>query len=660
MARWSAKRYAIPFDGAGPPEYDPPTMWLLVTDSLIRCLLPSRLFLVGMLFAFCSMSVFPGVAQAQSPSAPRVQPVDVIEATPLAPFSDKTGIWPSENIDSERLLTSGQSIFDSSERVLGVGARGSLSKGSPAFTLRGSVNAGRVLSLYDGIPLNLGDGVGAQELLIPREVLEQLTVLRGPSSIYYGASAMAGGLNFQGAAYNRARVRASVGSFGQKGVFGALPVLSSPNSRLQITAFTESVDGDYRYRSLSTLREDTRRRTDTHLQRWTLSGEQKWEHTDLWYRGLFAQEFGSSPGSETFPDPIRSRKTGHLLGLKLRHQLNDRWSTRLSQSVVGVKNSSFTESSATRRETSASSENSGVEINYKSTADWNASGFLDYSREGYRVSENSTQSLDKQVFHIEPGGIFDFALQPDVRLQVGSRYLPTYGEVLKSLGARQVEGAREYFVGYSEGFRRPSLSDLHEQTSFFRGNPNLKPEKSNQIELGLVQQSDRFNDSVWNRFSFAGSVFNINYEDLLIYQDLGGNVSTRKNEDSANAFGAEIQAGYPFRLVSIEAGYAHLETSARGRPVAFTTEQQYYLAIAHYFGPLVMELRDTQTVNYRYGTGPKETWSWNTLDLTVRTIGLNDYVVQAGLLNILDQPRMYTRDYPEPQRRFFLTLERIF
>jgi hypothetical protein len=73
-----------------------------------------------------------------------------------------------------------------------------------------------------------------------------------------------------------------------------------------------------------------------------------------------------------------------------------------------------------------------------------------------------------------------------------------------------------------------------------------------------------------------------------------------------------------------------------------------------------MELRDTQTVNFRYGTGPKDTWSWNTLDLTVRTIGLNDYVVQAGLLNILDQPRMYTRDYPEPQRRFFLTLERIF
>jgi outer membrane cobalamin receptor len=146
----------------------------------------------------------------------------------------------------------------------------------------------------------------------------------------------------------------------------------------------------------------------------------------------------------------------------------------------------------------------------------------------------------------------------------------------------------------------------------------------------------------------------------MVNQDLGGGVLTKRNEDTATAFGADVQAGYPFRFFSIEAGYSYIDAKARGRPVQYTTEQQYFLAVAHYFGPLVLELRDTVFANYQYGAAPQDTWGWNTVDFTLRTIGLNDYNFQAGLLNILDQPRMFSLGYPEPKRRFFISLERVF
>ncbi len=44
-------------------------------------------------------------------ACPRIQPVDVIEATPLETFSDRTGTWPSESVSTDRLLSNGISFF---------------------------------------------------------------------------------------------------------------------------------------------------------------------------------------------------------------------------------------------------------------------------------------------------------------------------------------------------------------------------------------------------------------------------------------------------------------------------------------------------------------------------------------------------------------------
>lgn len=596
-------------------------------------------------------------------ASPRIQPVDVIEATPLETFSDRTGTWPSESVPTDRLLSNGISFFESADRILGLNTRGSLSKGSPAFSLRGSVGAGRVLSLYDGVPLNLADGVGAQELLLPREAIEQLSILRGPSSVFYGSSAMSGGINFIPSIYLRPRLRASIGSFGQKGLFAAAPLLTGDNDKLQVTAFNESIEGDYAYKSLSSLQSGTRTRTDTHTQRFTASGEHSRGPTDIAYRAIYGSEFGSSPGSETFPNPTLSRKNAQLYALSGSHHWNDRWNSKLRLSFTQTENKSLSTSQPPERLTRAYQSVLGAETSYLSSEDWKLTGLMEAKEDFYSVSatqNNVDRKVRKSEKSYEPGAVFEAPLAENIRIQTGARYLPDYGVVVKALGARQTEGPREFYVNYSEGFRAPSLSDKYEDDPFFVGNPNLKPEKSQQIEAGLKQDSQRYAERTLDRFAFAGSVYSISYEDLMVSHDIGAGVYSKRNEESATAFGAEAQAGYPFRFFSIEAGYAYIDAKARGRPVQFTTEQQYFLAIAHYFGPLVMELRDTLYNNYQYGSAPQDTWTWNTVDFTIRTIGLNDYSFQAGLLNILDQPRMYSLGYPEPQRRFFISLERVF
>ena len=66
----------------------------------------------------------------------------------------------------------------------------------PGFSLRGSAQSGRVLILFNDIPLNFASGFGAPGIFLPKETIELISVIKGPASLFYGSQAMAGSVHF--------------------------------------------------------------------------------------------------------------------------------------------------------------------------------------------------------------------------------------------------------------------------------------------------------------------------------------------------------------------------------------------------------------------------------------------------------------------------------
>ncbi len=580
-------------------------------------------------------------------------PSEKVESTPITTFSEETAAWPTQRYDSELLQSSNLSTFETLNRVPGIETRGSLSKGSPAITFRGSTKANRSLLLYDGIPLNLADGIGAQELLIPREALGSIQILKGPSGVYYGAGAMSGGVNFQPEFYTRSRLRATAGSFGQKGAFAAASLINDERNQVQLTGFTESLDGDYPYFSPTSGQNGTRTRTDTHTQRGTFSGNHILSGYRLGYRILHAQEFGSVPGAIGSPDPTSAQKTGGIYAFKVSKAYGPRWDTKVYASNVQTQSHFLTEKTQVSYDSRASETVTGFVTSYNEGAELRLQLLGDY-----KESSLSTVAIsNKREQQAEPGLLVSFPFADDAVMQAGVRYLASYGILTKALGVVRTYENKKFWVTYAEGFRAPSLSDKYAEYTTFHGNHDLKPEVSTQIEVGASQQSRKHDDSFLNHFNSEISVFSTSYDNLITTTS---DFSTLTNKDFVRIFGGEAAASYPFDLWDIGLAYSHVNAKFNNLPLALTTEHKLQASLAHYFGPIVFELQSTSWINYYRTASNEDKSNWNTYDFKVRTIGLTDWIFSAGVYNMFDEPIEYMTGYPEPRKRFTASLERLF
>lgn len=100
---------------------------------------------------------------------------DLVIAPRLEPFSQRSGAWPHQlkiPLEGSQHLSN---WWDDSRGEPGVDSR---SQGLPAISIRGSVKGDRTLMMLDGIPLNLSDGLGPNELLIPYEIIGSTDFLK--------------------------------------------------------------------------------------------------------------------------------------------------------------------------------------------------------------------------------------------------------------------------------------------------------------------------------------------------------------------------------------------------------------------------------------------------------------------------------------------------
>jgi|GEM_PF-20312 len=130
------------------------------------------------------------------------------------------------------------------------------------------------------------------------------------------------------------------------------------------------------------------------------------------------------------------------------------------------------------------------------------------------------------------------------------------GEVFDASAAYFVEPWNMKFRGgWGQGFRPPTINEL-----FFPnfGNPNLIPEKSKSHEFGAEQV-------LWdNRFSWSGTLFRTDYEDLIQFIRVSSTQTQPQNFGHARIDGAELELEFkPTQAFKLKGSFTHLDHSER-------------------------------------------------------------------------------------------------
>lgn len=602
----------------------------------------------------CTFSLSAFAARNESP--------EIVEAAPLDPFSERSSFWPNQAVPPDSIHIENRAVFDSLNEIPGVQ---SSRNGSPFVSVRGSLGTDRVLGLYDGLSLNLRDGFGMNTLLIPRETLGGVNLLKGPSSLFYGADAFGGAIDFRTRYFKRPTVRVQ-GEFKQpyreqtqQSLLGVVPLLEpSSNQALQISAFIDEQGGEYPYTLAHSGQSGLRSRNDVHTQRYTLSGYQRprsnWEVSE---KLIFAREIGSIPGAASSPYPNSFKNQAFLAALTNSVRLHPLWKVSHRANFMNVEKDYFDEPALTR--TLSHTQKAGNSV---SVIEEIGSSQIEYMVDHQYHQDESSRTVGgfKTQQDLDAGAILRISMWDDWILVPGVRAVTSVGDYVKSLALIQEQLQRKTWLSYSEGIKLASFTQLYGDTSFYRSNPSLRPEHSEQTEIGFLKRAEplatNFRDSIYYGFS----AFFTRYKDLQVSQNMGS-FYQYQNQSQATSSGFDLSAGARIWNFILGGQYAYLQTRDQTgeRSLPRSPENQLAVTVDFPFGPFVFGAKDTYWGKYYLNNGSSlvEMMPWHSVDFTIRTLALSNWSVQAGVLNAFDASRELTYDFPEEQRRFFFSLE---
>ncbi len=390
--------------------------------------------------------------------------------------------------------------------ILQTGQPGSLTS---LFIRGGESDYGKVL--IDGMPVNQPGG-SLEISNISAANLERIEVVRGPQSALYGSDAISGVIQLfsrkppQEGGRPKGEVRADLGNYGQG--TGAVS-LSGGTRRFGLTT-------DFRHFETDNSVPNAFFRENSFASRASLA---LWADSSLKVIARTDRSRAGAPGPVLFGPPDLEenyRKRDNMLALGWDYSPDDTWKHTLNYSHSGtsllsedlVDSGSFLPAfgdltaafpsydypysylNSTRRNT----------LNYQT--DMTVSGHmlaagLDWEQErgtvgDVRASRNNTgMYLQDQLFagqrwalttglRVDHNGSFGLAATPRVSLA----YLLRKAEPDRFWGSMRTK----FNAGI--GIKEPNFLESYSQNPYFRGNPDLKPEKTKSAEVGVEQHLD--------------------------------------------------------------------------------------------------------------------------------------------------------------------------
>jgi vitamin B12 transporter len=463
---------------------------------------------------------------------------------------------------------------------LDVSRNGAYGKSTSLF-LRGT-NAGHVLVLVDGVRAASATlGTYAWENLRPEQV-ERIEIVRGPRAALYGSDAVGGVIQIFTRKTRGPFVQAGLGAHGTRQVGAGL-------------AGTTGGDDTWRY-SL----EAGRFRSDGIPTNRAFSEKHGYDNTHL-AAGLEGEilpgarlnldfshaqghsELDANTGDEDFRNQVFSAR--------LAHRVSDTWSQRL---VLGhllddyTTHSPFLPSNITTRRTSLSWQHDLALV-----PDGLTSLGLDFWRD--RADKDNSGTIHETLDTIAVFAQQQWrALGSDWALGLRGDHHDRYGD--KSTGSlawgRDLTPSTRLIASWGTAFKAPTVNDLFWPPSgdvFFGttyitlGNPNLRPESSRSLELGLRHRLDV-------GLSLAANLYRTRVKDLIEWQATrtGPAEYTYRpaNVSRAAIDGLELTAAGRLDRWRVNGGvtFIEAENAATGAQLDRRPKRKFTLSLGHPLG----------------------------------------------------------------------------
>jgi len=624
---------------------------VLCGESLMRYLIYASGILV-------LLSAFPVCAQNDAGTVNLGAPITVTATrTPL--IADQE-VAPVIVITAQQIQLSGaQSIAQVLQQYAGFDIAQNGGPGQPTSLFLRGTNSNQTLVMINGVKINPADGSGAPLANIHLNDIERIEIVKGPRASLYGSDAIGGVINIitrqasQGMHYGAHAGAGRYGTYDNGGHFD----YAQGNSAFGVSADDYHTDGfpavagtpwndGYTNRNWNAYGRTTLGSLDLNLKHWQSTGNS--QYTDFSPNPPFAL----APFDENFGNQVTSLDlTGHFVegwrsNLNLSHMLDE--IDQLQADPLNLQQApDFVHTQ-------------------RNAVDWQNDVAIDehqlltaglYS-EAQHASALSFGSGFDQTDHINALYAEDDIHTGQNRLVLAAR--DTHDQAFGNHLTWNADYGYDFTAdtrltaGAGTGFRAPSANERFG----FGGNPDLQPETSQNVELGLRQK-------IGENQSFTLSAFRDNLDNLIELVVTPSNLNG-ENQNVARA-----------RVRGLEAGYALDEKSWSWRTdVIFQKPEDLntgVLLLRRAERTLTTELdwhRDEYTSFgvHLIATGPRNDLDFNTglpvsdagyvlAGLTARQELGHGFTISGSLENLLDTHYQTASGYNTAGRSLFVRLE---
>lgn len=474
-----------------------------------------------------------------------------------------------------------------------------------------------IVVMVDGIRVNSAQPQGALSSFLGLGLLDRAEIIKGPNSVLYGSGAMGGVVNMLTPSPKFTQEGQLGGRFGasassvDKGYSGALLLEGSNAKQGFVVGLAGSDIGDYKspngreentgYQATSALVKYQHKIAEDFVVRTNL---QRHDDEDVWYPG--SARTGGQPGGAGVPPPLGT------VTIHSPKQHRELYSLGLDAPLAGGTLSTDIYHQKVFRQIKAYSKNLNRDyvrndVSFKTTglrSQWNSvladSHWLSVGVEGWKMTGNPERYMDNNppAFNsntrndpfrdgeVTSAGVFlqdEFSIG-ETLITAGLRYDQVMGDakvkgagpaaqttglkstdnnVSWSLGAVQPLTTRlNIYANVGQAYRAADLRERFEDSArgdgyYHTGNPQLDPELSSSIELGLKARD--------GLMAYQLATFYTQVDDYIAGRITGQNhpqnglpIKKTENLDKVEIYGFEGNLELPVSILLVDAGFTWL------------------------------------------------------------------------------------------------------
>ncbi len=523
---------------------------------------------------------------------------------------------------------------------------GGLNK-STSVRLRGT-GSNHVLVLIDGIRIGSATLGLAAFQHIPLDHVERIEIVRGPRSQLYGADALGGVIQIftsKGSSGHKMRAEASYGSHNT--VTGSIGISGmAGNTDYSLSLSHRKTDGFNALKNNNPDKDGSENQAlAAHLSHRFGSGLKATVNL-LRSKGNSDYDSAWGPANSYDNDFLQQVVTG-----KFEYSPNDWWDTYLSlgesrDETTNFTNNTFTSFFETKRK----------QINWQNDFMVGESGLMTIGLDFLRDTVDG--SSDYSVNERDNTGLF---VQYQTEFGPNSLIVGLRRDDNESFGGhntRNIDWGRDLSndlrvtAAYGTAFRAPTFNDLYYQDPWgSNGNPNLTPEESRTLELGLEGRQD------WGNWDLR--LFQTDIEGLIDWVEIAPWTYQPQNINEARIKGVEASTHTQLADWKLSANLTLLDprNSNTNKLLIYRSEQTLRVDITRAFGKTeVGASLHARSHHYSDVDNTRRSGGFGTVDLKASHRLGEEWIIQGKIQNLFDRDYETIRTYNTGGRELFVTI----